>query len=302
MSESVRRKITVPAIRARKGAGPPIVALTAYDFPSAAALEEAGVEIILVGDSLGMVVLGYETTLPVSMDVMVHHTAAAARAKPSALLVADMPFLSYHGSREEAIRNAGRFVQEGGAEAVKIEGGRRRAGTVRAIVEADIPVMGHIGLTPQAFHAMGGFRVQGRTSDAVQELLDDVRALEDAGAFSVVLEGMPAEAARLITSTAGIPTIGIGAGPYCDGQILVLHDLLGWGAGPSPKFVRRYAELRRTTVEAVRSYASDVRSGRFPSAAESYPAANGETAGGGASAPKRRAAPLERSDEDDLES
>ena len=272
MSDSTRPKITVPSLRARKGAGPPIIALTAYDHPTASALDEAGVDVLLVGDSLGMVVLGYDTTLPVTMDEMVHHTAAVARARSAALVVADMPFLSYHASLQDAISNAGRFVQEGGAEAVKIEGGRRRAGIVSAIVGADIPVMGHIGLTPQAVHAMGGFRVQGKSQEAVQALLDDVRALEDAGAFSVVLEGIPAEAARLITRATALPTIGIGAGPDCDGQILVVHDLLGWTPGAPPKFVRRYADLRSLTIEAVRAFAADVAARRFPSPSECYAA------------------------------
>ncbi len=273
MSGNSGRKITVPSLRSRKGAGPPIVALTAYDYPTASALDAAGVDVLLVGDSLGMVVLGHPTTLPVTMDMMVHHAAAVARARPAALVVADMPFLSYSISREEAVRNAGRLVQEGGAEAVKIEGGRSRAATARAIVEADIPVMGHIGLTPQAVHALGGFRVQGRTPEAVQGLLDDVRSLEDAGAFAVVLEGIPAEAARLATRSANVPTIGIGAGPFCDGQILVVHDLLGWSGGSAPRFVRRYADLRTATIEAVRMFIADVASRRFPGSAETYAAA-----------------------------
>jgi 3-methyl-2-oxobutanoate hydroxymethyltransferase len=246
------------------------------------------VDLLLVGDSLGMVVLGHKTTLPVTMDVMVHHTAAVARARPSALVVADMPFLSYHTCREDAVRNAGRLVREAGAEAVKIEGGRRRAGVVAAIVDADIPVMGHIGLTPQAVHAMGGYRVQGRTPEAVEALLDDARALEEAGAFGIVLEGIPAEAARLVTRSTGVPTIGIGAGPWCDGQILVVHDLLGWSAGPVPKFVRRYADLRAAAVEAVRAFAADVAGGRFPAEAESYSAGVRSGADGGAAPPGRR--------------
>jgi 3-methyl-2-oxobutanoate hydroxymethyltransferase len=265
-------KITVPGIRARKGGGTPIVALTSYDYPTTRALDEAGIDVLLVGDSVGMVVLGHQTTLPVTIEVMLHHTAAVARAKPAALVVADMPFLSYHVTREETIRNAGRLVQEGGAEAVKLEGGRARAGHVRALVDADIPVMGHVGLTPQAVHAMGGFKVQGKTPEAVQSLLEDVRALEDAGAFCIVLEGIPSEAARLVTHATSLPTIGIGAGPYCDGQILVVHDLLGLTEGASPKFVRRYADLRSATIEAVRRYAADVIGGKFPGEAESYAA------------------------------
>jgi 3-methyl-2-oxobutanoate hydroxymethyltransferase len=246
------------------------VALTAYDFPTAAALDEAGVEIILVGDSLGMVVLGHDTTLPVDMDAMVHHTAAVARARPSALVVADMPFLSFSVSREEAVRNAGRLVREGGAEAVKIEGRRGRTEAIRAIVEADIPVMGHLGLTPQAYHALGGFRVQGREQDAAGRLLDDLRAVEEAGAFSIVLEGLPEEVAGSLTAAATVPTIGIGAGPRCDGQILVTHDLIGMGRGPVPRFVRRYADVSAVIVDAVRRYADDVVEGRFPGQEESY--------------------------------
>ena len=281
---SQRAKITVPAIRSRKGSGRPVVALTAYDFPTARALDEAGVDILLVGDSLGMVVLGHANTLPVTLEAMLHHTAAVSRAKPAALVVADMPFLSYHVSREETIRNAGRLVQEARAEAVKIEGGRARAGVLRAIVEADIPVMGHIGLTPQAVHAMGGFKVQGKTPEAVQGLLDDVHALEDAGAFCIVLEGMPGEVARLMTRATALPTIGIGAGPFCDGQILVVHDLLGMTEGATPRFVRRYANLRSETVAAAREYVADVVSGRFPGAAESYAPATAEALGSAPSA------------------
>jgi 3-methyl-2-oxobutanoate hydroxymethyltransferase len=294
MTSSTRSKVTVPAIRARKGTGPPIVALTAYDHPTATLLDEAGVDILLVGDSVGMVVLGHETTLPVTMEAMVHHTAAVARANPCALVVSDMPFLSYHVSCEEAIRNAGRLVQESGAEAVKVEGGRQRAAVIRAVTAAGIPVMSHLGLTPQSIHSMGGYRVQGRTPEAIQELLDDLGAVTDAGAFSVVLEGIPTETARLVTKSACIPTIGIGAGPYCDGQILVVNDLLGWNGGPAPRFVRRYADLRSSAIEAVRAFAGDVVAGRFPSPAESYGGNGGavtasrEKAGSGA--PRRREA------------
>lgn len=274
-------KTTVPAIRARKGQGRAIVALTAYDFPMAALLDEAGVDIILVGDSLGMVVLGHDTTLPVDMDAMVHHTAAVARARPSALLVADMPFLSFSLSRQEAIRNAGRLVREGGAEAVKIEGGRTRAEAIRAIVEADIPVMGHLGLTPQAFHALGGFRVQGRDGEAVKRLHEDMMSIVEAGVFSVVLEGIPAEVAGELTESSAVPTIGIGAGPLCDGQILVTHDILGLSRGPVPRFARRYADLSSLMIEAVRAWAGDVTSGRFPAPAETY----------GSAQPRRRSRP-----------
>lgn len=265
-----RTKITAPSLRARKGSDRPIVALTAYDFPTAALLDEAGVDLILVGDSLGMVILGHDTTLPVDMDAMVHHTAAVARARPAALVVADMPFLSCSISVEESVRNAGRLVREAGAEAVKVEGGEERAGVVRAIAGAGIPVMGHLGLTPQSYHALGGFRVQGRDREAVGRLERDLAALEDAGVFSVVLEGLPAEVAAALTRRASVPTIGIGAGPHCDGQILVTHDLLGMSRGPVPKFVRRYASVASVMVEAVRAFSEDVTSGRFPAREESY--------------------------------
>ncbi len=263
-------KITVPAIRHRKGSGRAIVALTAYDFPTAAILDEAGVDVILVGDSLGMVVLGHDTTLPVDMDVMVHHTAAVARARPSALVVADMPFLSFTIGREEAVRNAGRLVREGGAEAVKIEGGGRRAEAIRAIVDADIPVMGHLGLTPQSYHSLGGYRVQGRVPEAVDRLHEDLEAIEAAGVFSVVLEGLPPDVAAALTKASSVPTIGIGAGPRCDGQILVTHDILGLSRGPVPRFARRYADLSAEIIGAVRAWAGDVASGRFPAPAETY--------------------------------
>jgi len=270
MKDAVRTKQTVPSIRARKRRGPAIVALTAYDHPTAAALDQAGVDVILVGDSVGMAVLGMDSTLPVTLDTMVHHTRAVCSARPSALVVADMPFLSYHVSIEETMRNAGRLVQEAGAESVKLEGGRSRVAAVRALTDAGIPVMGHIGLTPQAVHAMGGYRVQGKTPEAIQALVDDIHALEDAGVFAVVLEGLPVEVARLLTEAAAVPTIGIGAGPYCDGQILVVHDLLGWSATPAPKFVRRYADLRGACIDAARRFAADVRSGGFPALEECY--------------------------------
>lgn len=286
MSTPRKDKVTIPGIRARKvrpagdaGAAPDsgphanpdrIVALTVYDHPSARILDEAGVDILLVGDSVGNVVLGLESTLPVTIQVMLHHTAAVTRAHPRALVVADMPFLSYHTGAADAVRNAGRFIQEAGAEAVKVEGGVRRAEIIRAMVDADIPVMGHIGLTPQSVNALGGYRVQGRDDDAVDRLLEDARAVEEAGAFSLVLEAIPAAVGSFITRSVGIPTIGIGAGPDCDGQILVSHDLFGLSAGSPPRFVRRYADLAETMREAVRRYAADVRAGAFPSERESY--------------------------------
>jgi 3-methyl-2-oxobutanoate hydroxymethyltransferase len=264
----------VPDILSRKSSSldkkAKISCLTAYDYPTARLLDEAGVEVLLVGDSLGMAVLGYDSTLPVTLDDILHHTRAVRRGTKRALLVADMPYGSFHVSIEEAIRNAVRLVKEGGAEAVKIEGGERRIELIAKLVEAEIPVMGHIGLTPQSFNALGGFQVQGKTADAARRVERDARAVEAAGAFSVVLESLPRELAARITDNLRIPTIGIGAGPDCDGQILVLHDLLGLTAGHKPKFVRRYADLGAEVSRAVGEYCEDVRHGRFPSDAESY--------------------------------
>jgi 3-methyl-2-oxobutanoate hydroxymethyltransferase len=264
------RRVTVSSIRDRETSERPIAALTAYDYASARLADEAGMEIILVGDSLAMVVLGYENTLPVTVDEMLHHMRAVARGAKRALLVADMPYMSYHAGVEEAVRNAGRFVKEGGAQAVKIEGGRKRLPAIRAILDAEVPVMGHIGLTPQSLHLMGGYKVQGRMPPEAQALLDDAHALEEAGIFSLVLEGMPRELARDITRAVSIPTIGIGAGPDCDGQILVFHDVLGLCEGNSPKFARRYLEGFSVMKEALERYAADVRAGKFPSDDESY--------------------------------
>jgi 3-methyl-2-oxobutanoate hydroxymethyltransferase len=268
-------KITVPDILARKShpansTENRIVALTAYDTPTARLVDAAGADIILVGDSLAMVVLGYETTLPVTVDEMLHHTRAVRRGIRHALLVSDMPFGSYHTDLPESLRHALRFVKEGGAEAVKVEGGERRMELIARLVEAEIPVMGHIGLTPQSFHAFGGFRVQGKTVDAAERLLRDARAVEAAGAFSIVLESMPREVAAQITRELRIPTIGIGAGPDCDGQILVLHDMIGLGGEHTPKFARRYANVSESISRAVGEYARDVRSGAFPADEESF--------------------------------
>lgn len=263
-------KVTIPALVALKGRER-IAMVTACDAPGARLADEAGVEVLLVGDSLAMVVLGHETTLEVTVEEMLHHTRAAARGRRRALLVADLPYLSYHVSREEAVRNAGRFVKEAQAEAVKLEGGARRAPLVEALLDAEIPVMGHVGLTPQSYHRMGGFRVQGRDEEAARALVEDARALERAGAFAIVLEGMPAEVARRITEAVSVPTIGIGAGPHCDGQVLVAHDLLGLGQGTPPRFVRRYAELGKETLHAFSRFVSDVKAGVFPDEeAESY--------------------------------
>jgi 3-methyl-2-oxobutanoate hydroxymethyltransferase len=228
------------------------------------------VEVLLVGDSLGMVVLGYETTLPVTVDEMLHHTRAVRRGTRRALVVADMPFGSYHAEISESVRNAVRFVKEAGAEAVKVEGGERRLELIARLTESEIPVMGHVGLTPQSLHAMGGFKVQGKTPDAAEQLVRDARAVEAAGAFAIVLEGIPRELAALITRELRIPTIGIGAGPECDGQILVINDLLGLTFGPVPKFARQYANLSEIISSTAREYCADVRRGSFPSDAESY--------------------------------
>ncbi|MFI5058233.1 MAG: 3-methyl-2-oxobutanoate hydroxymethyltransferase [Candidatus Acidiferrales bacterium] len=270
-------KVTVPDLLQRKSlaAGSPsitkkITCLTAYDYPTARLLDEAGVDIILVGDSLGMVVLGYESTLPVTIEEMLHHTRAVRRGTRRALVVADMPYGSYHADNAESLRNAVRFVKEAGAEAVKIEGGERRLELIARLTEAEIPVMGHVGLTPQSLHALGGYRVQGKTPDAAEQLLRDARAVEAAGAFAVVLEAVPRELAAQITRELRIPTIGIGAGPDCDGQVLVIHDLLGLTFNGPPKFARQYVNAGELISDAVRGYCEDVRNGSFPSDAESY--------------------------------
>lgn len=265
------RPVTVPSVRARKrrDGADPIVMVTAYDEPGARIVDAGGADVILVGDSVANNVLGYDDTLHVTVDDMVHHTAAVARAHPRCLVVGDMPWMSYHLSVEEAVRNAARLVRAG-AEAVKLEGGRSRLPVIEAIVRAEIPVMGHIGLTPQSVLAMGGYRVQARSADAAQALLDAAKALAAAGCFALVLEGVPDLVAATVTDTIDVPTIGIGAGAGCDGQVLVFHDLLGLGSRTPPKFVRRYADLASVATAAVAAYADDVRSGAFPGEAESY--------------------------------
>ena len=265
-----RKKVTVPRVVAKKAAGEKITMVTAYDYPAARLVDRAGVDIILVGDSLGMVVLGYEDTTKVTMDEMLHHSQAVARARPRALVVGDMPFGTFQASPDDAVRNAVRFVQEGGAEAVKLEGGQAVASAAASIVAAGIPVMGHIGLTPQSVHALGGYRVQGRTSEAESQLLRDAASLEAAGVFAVVLEGIPLKLGRRITEALRVPTIGIGAGPYCDGQVLVLHDLLGFFDGFAPKFAKPYADLNTVIVEAVERFRADVEAGAFPDREHSY--------------------------------
>lgn len=263
-------RITVTAIQARK-AGPKIKMVTAYDAPMAAIADEAGADIILVGDTLTDNVLGFPDTLAATVDIMVHHTAAVTRVQPRALVVGDLPWLSYHVSVEETIRNAGRLIREGRADAVKLEGGRKRLPMIEAILAAEIPVMAHIGLTPQSVRAMGGYRVQGRQANPARELLEDARALASAGVFAIVLEGVPDILARTITEAVAVPTIGIGAGPHCDGQVLVFHDVLGIHLNRRPpKFVRQYAQLGETAVSALRSYFEDVQSGNFPNNSESY--------------------------------
>ncbi len=265
----MRDKVTVPAIRARKG-GPKLKVVTAYDAPSATIADRAGADIILVGDTLAHVVLGFEDTLPATVDIMIHHTAAVARAKPSALVLGDMPWLSYHISVEETVRNAGRLIREGRADAVKLEGGRKRLPMLEALLAAEIPVMGHLGLTPQSIHTMGGYRVQGKRAEAARELVKDARALAEAGVFAIVLEGVPDVLAQIVTEEVPVPTIGIGAGPHCDGQVLVYHDVLGLHYDHLPKFVRQYAHLADTATDALQRFFADVESGAFPSDAESY--------------------------------
>ncbi len=270
----MQRRVTVPDILKRKG-GEKITALTAYDFPFARLVDEAGVDIILVGDSVGMVVQGLETTLPVSLQEMIYHCRMVARARQRALLVGDLPFLSYQVSPCDAIRNAGRLIKEGNVDAVKLEGGIFMAETIRALTRIDIPVMGHVGLTPQSVHRMGGHKVQGRKrgtgAGERERVLEDARAVQEAGAFAVVLEGIPLDLAAEITACLAIPTIGIGAGPHCDGQILVLHDVLGLTSGPRPRFAKSYADLRTAAAAAVSAYVEEVRAGKFPTEAHSFP-------------------------------
>lgn len=258
------QKFTVQAFRSAKAENRRVSMLTAYDYTTACLLDEAGVDCLLVGDSLGMVMLGYENTLRVTMDDMIHHTRAVARGTRNALLIGDMPFLSYHVSVEDTVRNAGRFVQEGGAEAVKLEGGSEAVDKIRAIVKAQIPVIGHLGLTPQSVNAFGGFKVQGKDLETARKIIDDAMRLQDAGVFGIVLECVPDGLARLVTEKLDIPTIGIGAGADCDGQVLVIQDLLGMFRKMRPKFVKTYLSGGDLTVEAVQAYIDDVQKGAFP--------------------------------------
>jgi 3-methyl-2-oxobutanoate hydroxymethyltransferase len=272
----VARK-TTHKIRQLKEKGKKIVMLTAYDAPSAAILSECGVDMILVGDSVGNALLGYESTIPVTLDDVIHHCAAVARARPDCLIVGDMPFMSYKVSVDQALENCGLMLQKGGAEAVKIEGAGAVVEAVRAVVDAGIPVMGHIGLTPQSIFQMGGYRVQGRTAKMAEELIKQAKALEQAGAFSVVIELVPSETAKMITESVNIPTIGIGAGPHCDGQVLVLWDMLGLFEDFKPKFVKKYANIREVIKSSVQKYSDEVRSGEFPDAEHSFEMSEEET-------------------------
>jgi 3-methyl-2-oxobutanoate hydroxymethyltransferase len=263
-------KITAPEIVRKKERGDKITCLTAYDYSFARILDDAGVDILLVGDSLGCVIQGHPNTLPVKLEHMIYHTRAVARGRKRALLVTDLPFLSYQLSSEQALRNAGRLLQEGNAEAVKLEGGVSRRAAIEAITRAGIPVMGHIGLTPQSVHAFGGYKVQGRQTETRSRIIDDAHAVEEAGAFSVVLEGMPADLAEEITAALTIPTIGIGAGAGCDGQVLVIHDMLGLFEDFTPKFVKRYAELKTVMTGAVKEFVREVTEEKFPGREHSF--------------------------------
>lgn len=265
----MRKKVTIPDILLMKHDGRKITVLTAYDYPTARLVDAGGVDAILVGDSAGVVFSGYENTLPVTMDEMLYHVKAVVRSRPKALVIADMPFMACQGGEIEALKNCGRMLKEGGAEAVKIEGGTNMASIIRAVTEMDIPVMGHVGLTPQSVHRMGGYKVQGR-KDQAERILEDAHAVQEAGAFAVVLEGIPSKLAARITDMLDIPTIGIGAGPDCDGQVLVIHDILGLCEKYSPKFVKRYADLAPVITEAARQYVSEVREGVFPTEEHSF--------------------------------
>jgi 3-methyl-2-oxobutanoate hydroxymethyltransferase len=263
-------KVSAPSLKSSKQRGERLVCLTAYDYPTARLLDEAGIDVILVGDSLGNVVLGYGNTVPVTLDEILIHLKAVRRAVQRALLVADMPYGSFHTGEDDAVKNALRLVKEGGAEAIKLEGGHKRVPLVKRLVDEEISVMGHIGLTPQSINQLGAYRVQGKTPKTAQQLIDDAKAMEDAGAFALVLEVVPREIAQMITESISIPTIGIGAGSHCDIQVLVLHDMLGLSFGKQARFVRPYANLREVITDAVTRYADDVRNGTYPSNAESY--------------------------------
>lgn len=271
MPDKTNQKISIPFLQGKKDRKEKIVAITAYDFPIAKIVDESGVDMILVGDSLGMVVLGYENTIPVTMEEMIHHTKPVVRASKRALVVGDMPYFSFHLTQEESIANASRFLKEAGASAVKIEGAsKKRLRLIEALVDVEIPVMGHVGLTPQSIYHFGQFKVRGKEVDEAKKIIQDASNLEKAGVFSVVLECIPMEVAKIITEKLKVPTVGIGAGPYCDGQILVFHDLVGYSDGYLPKFVKKYADIHQLISRAVKEYIDDVREGRFPDSEHSY--------------------------------
>jgi 3-methyl-2-oxobutanoate hydroxymethyltransferase len=271
MSEKKILSVTIPSLEAKKKRREKIVALTAYDFPMAKIVDDAGVDLILVGDSLGMVVLGYPNTIPVTMDEMIHHTKAVTRAVRRALVIGDMPYFSFHLSADDSIANASRFLKEAGAKGVKIEGAsKKRLKLLEAMVEAEIPVMGHVGLTPQSVHHLGQFKVRGVESAEAKRILDEAQNVEKAGAFAVILECIPEDLAGIITEKLKVPTIGIGAGPHCDGQILVFHDLVGLSHGYNPKFVKKYADLQTVITQAIMKYSEEVRQGTFPDEMHSY--------------------------------
>ena len=271
MPDEKTQKVTIPSLQTKKERNEKIVAITAYDFPVAKIVDASGIDLILVGDSLGMVVLGYENTIPVSMEEMIHHTKPVVRAAKRALVVGDMPYFSFHLSDEESVYNASLFLKEAGAHAVKIEGAsKKRLKLIEALIEAEIPVMGHVGLTPQSIYHFGQFKVKGKDVDEAGKIIQDALNLENAGVFSVVLECIPMELARLITEKLTVPTIGIGAGPYCDGQILVFHDLVGYSNGYLPKFVKKYADIHELINRAVQEYMDDVKKGKFPDDDHSY--------------------------------
>lgn len=271
MSDEKTQKVTIPSLQVKKDRNEKIVAVTAYDFPVAKIVDASGIDLILVGDSLGMVVLGYENTIPVTMEEMIHHTKPVARAAKKALVVGDMPYFSFHLSDEESVYNASLFLKEAGAHAVKIEGAsKKRLKLIEALIEAEIPVMGHVGLTPQSIHHFGKFKVKGKGVDEAEKIIQDALNLEKAGVFSVVLECIPMELARIITEKLTVPTIGIGAGPFCDGQILVFHDLVGYSNGYLPKFVKKYADIHGLIDRAVQEYIDDVKKGKFPDDDHSY--------------------------------
>ncbi|MDK2856688.1 MAG: 3-methyl-2-oxobutanoate hydroxymethyltransferase [Bacillota bacterium] len=272
----MRSKVTITTLREKVARGEKITMVTGYDYPLALAEEKAGVDIILVGDSLGMTVLGYDSTLPVRMDTMIDHAQAVRRAAPTAYVIGDMPYLSYQISIEQAIANAGRFMKEAGCDAVKLEGGRNVVDVVAALTKATIPVMGHIGLTPQSIAMLGGFKSQGRSLSAAEALIEDAKALEEAGAVALLVEAVPPEVAKIITARANIPVIGIGAGPYCHGQCLIVHDMLGFFEAFTPKFVKKYADLNSIIVKALQEYISDVKSGAFPAPEHCYKMQPGE--------------------------